>query len=200
MLESSIKGTSAVGLIQQWKKYFEGKLILITGAMGYIGSSVAKSFASIDCRLILLDIGDLQWKPSDSTAEVSLIRGDITLPDTIPYFQGINIKFVRGNGEQEYEVMKSKIEEIGGEIFDEFYIFEYDGKSFIVTHGHNRVLMDEILSEKKYDYLIRGHLHRRIDKMEGNMRHINPGSLRQKGECAILDPKKDKLGYINVKQ
>ena len=109
--------------------------------------------------------------------DIVLHAGDITLPATIPYFQGINIKFVRGNGEREYEVMKSKIEEIGGEIFDEFYNFEYDGKSFIVTHGHSRGLMDEILSEKKYDYLIRGHLHRRIDKMEGNMRHINPGSL-----------------------
>ncbi len=57
---------------------YTGKTILIVGAVGYIGSSLAKTFADIDCNLILLDCEpDTGWLPVSNRAKISFINNDI---------------------------------------------------------------------------------------------------------------------------
>ena len=61
-------------------KAYHGKTVLITGGRGYIGSALARSFADVDCRLILLDqSGSDEWKPEGGKAEVSLFHGDTSV-------------------------------------------------------------------------------------------------------------------------
>jgi nucleoside-diphosphate-sugar epimerase len=60
---------------------YQGRTILITGGRGYIGSALAQSFAAINCKLILCDHSpDDAWQPQDQTAEVALLKGDVSAP------------------------------------------------------------------------------------------------------------------------
>ncbi len=62
---------------------YTGKTILIVGAAGYIGSSLAKAMADIDCHLVLLDCdSDTDWLPVHNRARITSVQGDICEPLT----------------------------------------------------------------------------------------------------------------------
>lgn len=62
---------------------YQGKTILITGACGFIGSSLTKSLMDLDCKLILLDhSNNLAWIPEQKHAEISIIHADVSLRQT----------------------------------------------------------------------------------------------------------------------
>ncbi len=67
---------------QQIKKYFVGKKILVTGFRGYVGSSLAQLISEFDCNLTLLDVVSLGWCPSSSEANIEVVQGDVTEPNT----------------------------------------------------------------------------------------------------------------------
>ncbi len=51
--------------------------MLITGSSGFIGSSLARAFFDVDCRLRLLDLGGPITVPANSRASVKFIEGDV---------------------------------------------------------------------------------------------------------------------------
>lgn len=90
---------------------------------------------------------------------------------------------------------------------------DVEGKRIGIFHGTPNMPLegrlypkDEITDEEaynKYDYVILGHTHFRMDRTIGDTRIINPGSLGQQRDgrgCgyAVLDTKKDILEYHDI--
>lgn len=75
--------TAATAISGKVLKAYHEKTILITGGRGYIGSTLAQSFADMNCRLILLDHSrEDVWKPETHGAEVVLMNGDTSVRET----------------------------------------------------------------------------------------------------------------------
>lgn len=91
---------------------------------------------------------------------------------------------------------------------------ETDGKKLAVFHGtpddslEGRLYPNDKIKGReefydKYEYVILGHTHFRMDRKQGHARIINPGSLGQQRDglgCgfAVLDTKQDFLEFISV--
>ena len=127
--------------------------------------------------------------------------GDIIAPATVQFFKGLNIKFVRGNCDGDAELLNKKIQEINGEFFDDAYEFIYEGKKFVAYHGKDQHKLKKIVESRQYDYVLRGHTHKKEDLKVNKTRVINPGALYPTVEektVAVLNVPKDELRFIPV--
>lgn len=58
-----------------------GKTVLVSGAQGYLGSTLTSVLAGIDCKLILIGHSPgTTWVPEPKHADVSLLHGDVSTP------------------------------------------------------------------------------------------------------------------------
>ncbi len=67
--------------IEKAAEKYKNKSVLITGSSGFIGSSLARAFFGVDCRLRLLDVYNALDIPKEAIAKVEFIKGDITCQD-----------------------------------------------------------------------------------------------------------------------
>jgi len=81
-------------------------------------------------------------------------------------FEGFNTFFVKGNNDVDDEFKRLNRE----------LAFEFGGKKFFVYHGVAPSPLKNVLNGG-YDYIIKGHSHRFVDKIENGVRIINPGSF-----------------------
>lgn len=127
--------------------------------------------------------------------------GDIIAPITIPYFRGLNIRFVQGNCDGDTEFLKKKAEEIHAEFCGEVCDFEKNGRRFLAYHGKDSMKLQRFIDQQKFDYILTGHTHHTMDKRIGKTRLINPGAHYYgcENKIAVLDEEKDKLEFIEVK-
>ncbi len=103
--------------------------------------------------------------------------GDLTEADILDYFGDFNLFCVYGNGDYPPEVEERlkwlSPENKAGESLE----FSLAGKTFFVTHGHIRGLVDKAIKSQRYDFVLHGHTHRFKDITIGSTRVINPGSM-----------------------
>lgn len=127
--------------------------------------------------------------------------GDIIAPATVPFFKGLNMKFIKGNNDGDLEGIKAKCAEIGAEYLGEFHVMMVKGKKLALYHGTDKTRLAQIISSGNYDYVLHGHDHHKRDKKIGNTQVINPGAHYYQCEntIALLDVENNKVEFIEVK-
>ena len=127
--------------------------------------------------------------------------GDIVCPLTMDPFNGLKVKFIRGNCDGELEGLKKKAAEINAEFYEDICEFTYEEKNFAAYHGNDQFKLKKLIDSKKYDYVLTGHTHKKTDIKVGETRVINPGAhypTVEEKTIAVLDAKEDKLQFIEV--
>lgn len=106
-----------------------------------------------------------------------LHAGDYCSPFSILPFQGLRLIGVFGNNDGDHYRLQQKFREINGDIHNEFYAAEYEGKHVALYHGTQYAITDALLHCGTYDLVITGHTHAPVQKQVGKTLHINPGTL-----------------------
>ena len=121
-----------------------------------------------------------------------LHAGDIVSQYTAKAFGQVkNAKFVAvfGNNDGEKFVLRNIIEGFGGEIHQDPYHGQIEGKKIFMTHKPS--ILDEVIASGKYDIVIYGHTHFRDIRTDGKTLIINPGEATDwvcgKGNLVILE-------------
>lgn len=103
--------------------------------------------------------------------------GDMICPATAEIFdREFDFYFVRGNNDGEWS-LKETVKEFGtwmGNI-GELKVSELE---IAVYHGTDEEIADSLTRSGKYDYVFRGHTHRKKVKEVGQTVEINPGGVK----------------------
>ncbi len=132
-----------------------------------------------------------------NSKEVELVihAGDIISPFTIRAFKELScpIKAVTGNNDGDLLSLK-KFFEGKGEISSFFLSLEMDGVKVAVNHGHYPDILEALIVSGKYDVVICGHTHERVNRKVGNTLVVNPGET-----CGYLTGKKS-VAIVNLRR
>jgi len=105
-----------------------------------------------------------------------LHAGDIVSPFTAQSFANApSAKFIAvyGNNDGEKLILKSVINDFGGQIHENCYKGKLNGKNIYMTHAP--YCLDEVLKSRMYDLVIYGHTHKPDIRHLGNTLIVNPG-------------------------
>lgn len=129
--------------------------------------------------------------------------GDITTPEIMLMFMGWQVTFVLGNMDT---IMLDDLRRAAGQLGLErprlYADVTIGDKTIGVTHGDDGGLLLRMQVSGKYDYLVHGHTHRRLDERKSTykVRVINPGALGgnrpEARSVAVLDVATDALEFI----
>lgn len=121
-----------------------------------------------------------------------LHAGDIAAPFTAKAFAELRrARFIAvfGNNEGEKLLLKSTVEDFGGEIHEYCYKGELAGRKIYMTHTNHNV--QEVAASQRYDLLIYGHTHRPDVRQVGKTLVINPGEatdwITGSSQIVVLD-------------
>jgi putative phosphoesterase len=103
--------------------------------------------------------------------------GDMICPATANLFDGdFEFYAVRGNNDGEWS-LKDTVEDFG-EWLGNIGELEFSGIRFAVYHGTDEEIADSLTRSDKYDYVLRGHTHRKKVKEVGETVELNPGGVK----------------------
>ncbi len=129
--------------------------------------------------------------------------GDMVAPFTAELFnRDFDFYAVRGNNDGEWNLQET-IEEFGtwlGEMGE----LELSGKSFAVYHGTKSEIARGLVESGEYDYVLRGHTHRKkISEVNGTV-EINPGGIKlpdqdERFHVVMLDVETGDMEFHRVK-
>ena len=137
----------------------------------------------------------------EQNVEIIFHAGDFVSPFTARLFQEFKVKIIGvfGNNDGEKIGLKKAYESIG-EIHEDFFLGEVQGKKIFLTHKGD--LVPFIAKSGDFDIIIYGHTHRQEIKKIGNSLIINPGEcggwLTQKSTIALLEPETLKAKIITL--
>lgn len=112
----------------------------------------------------------------DAGVEVVIHCGDVVAPFTAtPFDADFDFYAVRGNNDGEWALR----EVVGGfgTYLGEMGELTLDDREFAVYHGTSEAIVDALVGCGTYDYVVRGHTHRRAHEERGGTVHLNPGGL-----------------------
>ena len=129
--------------------------------------------------------------------------GDIISPFTAKAFAGVSdAKFIAvfGNNDGEKLFLSSTVAEFGGEIYEDCYSGEVEGRRIFMTHKPN--VVDAVAASGRYDLVIYGHTHERDIRKVGETLIINPGEstnwLTGKSGLVVLELSDMSYEIINL--
>jgi putative phosphoesterase len=119
-------------------------------------------------------------------ADLVLHAGDYCSPFTVPEFKGLNLKGIFGNNDGDKYLLISKFKEIGAEIAGDFLKVQADGLLIAVYHGTYAEITDSLCHSGRFDIVVSGHIHEKVNQVIGETIHINPGTAHGFGEEASI--------------
>jgi putative phosphoesterase len=127
--------------------------------------------------------------------------GDMVAPFTAELFDGdFDFHAVKGNNDGEWN-LKETVEDFGA-FYNNIAELEFDGKTIAVYHGIEEEIVEGLV-EKNYDYVFRGHTHRRKTESHGETVEINPGGIKLPGQkedfsVAILNTETGDIDFTEL--
>jgi putative phosphoesterase len=127
--------------------------------------------------------------------------GDIVSPFTARAFAGLTdarLIAVFGNCDGEKIQLKEAIEEIDGQIYDNVYNGQIEGRKIFIMHKPDA--LNEVAESGKYDLVIYGHTHKQDIRFVGKTLVVNPGESTDwlTGEGSVIIVELDDLSYKKV--
>ncbi len=109
---------------------------------------------------------------------VSLVihAGDIVSPPALKPFEGMRFAGIFGNNDGEQIGLMKTFGKLGGELGGDFLALREDGLAIAVYHGTVPELTQALVACGKYDLVITGHTHKRVNERVGASLLLNPGS------------------------
>tara|TARA_Y100000310_G_scaffold339022_1_gene430383 strand:- start:12854 stop:13345 length:492 start_codon:yes stop_codon:yes gene_type:complete len=140
----------------------------------------------------------------EKKVEFVLHLGDVIAPATIKFFEGLDMRFVKGNCDGDIELLKEKIEGINGKFYNVLKRLKYKDKVLMLFHGKPGEELDQLIKSERYDYVLHGHTHKKRDEKVGKTRVVNPGGHylapeQKEHTIALLDVEKDQLEFVEIK-
>ncbi|NOZ80201.1 MAG: metallophosphoesterase [DPANN group archaeon] len=138
---------------------------------------------------------------SERGCTLVLHLGDVVAPATVTFFNGLNMRFIRGNCDGDIIMLRKKTGEIGGKYLGDAAELEIEGKRFFLTHGDDGRALEGAINSQRFDYILHGHTHVKRDEKMGKTRIINPGAhyfTTEHKTVALLDPSTDRLEFMEI--
>lgn len=135
---------------------------------------------------------------NDEGVEKVVHCGDVISPFTAELFdQEFDLHVVRGNNDGEWN-LKETVEEFG-DFYNNVAELEFEGKDIAAYHGTEEQIVEALVS-MDYDYVLRGHTHKRKKKLHGDTLELNPGGIQLPGQeegfsVAIIDLDKGDVDF-----
>lgn len=124
--------------------------------------------------------------------------GDVISPFTAELFdREFDFHAVRGNNDGEWD-LKEKVKEFG-DFYNNVAELEFGGRNIAAYHGTEEQIV-EALARMDYDYVLRGHTHKRKKERHGETLEINPGGIELPDQdegfsVAIIDLNKGDVDF-----
>ena len=113
----------------------------------------------------------------------------ITLLASLYVYQQVKILQLAYHEQERLAVLKSTIEEFGGEIHEKLYAGFIEKKKVLMTHKPDKI--EPEINGGKYDLIIYGHTHKPDIRMVENTLVVNPGEatdwITGESHLVILD-------------
>ena len=139
----------------------------------------------------------------EEEVETVIHCGDVVAPFTAELFDaGFEFHAVKGNNDGEWN-LKQVVEEFGN-FYNNIAELEIDGESICVYHGTEEELVQGLV-EKEYDYVFRGHTHRKKIKYHGETVEVNPGGIKLPGQdedfqVAVVDLNHGNIQHFSLEE
>ncbi|MFB6297410.1 MAG: metallophosphoesterase [Salinirussus sp.] len=123
-----------------------------------------------------LDVVEAAVDRFSGTVDAVVHCGDVVAPFAAREFDDdFEFYAVRGNNDGEW-ALQSVVEEFGVYL-GEFGELAFGGTALAVYHGTSEGLVDALIECGRYDYVLRGHTHERVNEERDGTVHLNPGGI-----------------------
>lgn len=135
----------------------------------------------------------------ERNVDLVLHAGDYCSPFTIPEFEGLNLKGIFGNNDGDKYLLISKFNEIGAEIAGDFLKLQAGGLLIALYHGTYAEITHSLCHSGRYDVVVSGHIHEKVNRVIAETVHINPGTAHGFGDeasIAFLDTETKEIEFV----
>lgn len=124
--------------------------------------------------------------------------GDLTSPEVIPLFEGVELYLARGNMDVFPDAIRQAVEATPGpRFYGRSWEGEFEGKRIALCHGDDSSLLHELLWRQEFNYVFHGHTHHPRDERIGKTRVINPGA-HNTGTVCVVDLAADAVEFVEL--